>query len=101
MTSVLTLNAVNIFNHVTIQECIMTCCSVRFLLHYFPHCYHFNSSSTYLFNPLNTKLNPICHLLALLATHPIFHVSRIRVNGTRSNNCDTILSNWMITNWEG
>ena len=31
------------------------------------------------FNPLNTELNPICHLLALLA-HLIFHVSRIRVN---------------------
>jgi len=30
-------------------------------------------------NPLNTKLNPICHLLALLGAHPIFHVSRIRV----------------------
>ena len=30
-------------------------------------------------NPLNTKLNSICHLLALLA-HPIFHVSRVRVN---------------------
>ena len=32
------------------------------------------------FNPLNTKLNPICHLLALLGAHPILHVSRIRVN---------------------
>jgi hypothetical protein len=30
-------------------------------------------------NPLNTKLNHICHLLALLAHH-ILHVSRIRVN---------------------
>jgi len=30
-------------------------------------------------NPLNAKLNPIYHLLALLGTHPIFHVSRIRV----------------------
>jgi hypothetical protein len=29
-------------------------------------------------NPLNAGLNPICHLLALIA-HPIFHVSRIRV----------------------
>jgi hypothetical protein len=29
-------------------------------------------------NPLNAKLNPICHLLALLGTHTIFHVSRIR-----------------------
>jgi hypothetical protein len=32
------------------------------------------------FNPLNTQLNPICHLLALLGAHPILHVSRIRVN---------------------
>jgi len=31
------------------------------------------------FNPLNPELNPICHLLALLGAHPIFHVSRIRV----------------------
>jgi hypothetical protein len=30
-------------------------------------------------NPLNTELNPICHLLALLGHH-IFHVSGLRVN---------------------
>jgi len=30
-------------------------------------------------NPLNAELNPICHLLALLGVHLIFHVSRIRV----------------------
>jgi len=35
--------------------------------------------SAYSFNPLNAELNPICHLLALLGSHPIFHVSRIRV----------------------
>jgi len=29
-------------------------------------------------NPLNTELNPICHLLALLEAHHILHVSRIR-----------------------
>jgi hypothetical protein len=33
-----------------------------------------------LINPLNIELNPICHLLALLGAHHIFHVSRIRVN---------------------
>jgi hypothetical protein len=33
-------------------------------------------------NPLNATLNPICHLLALLGAHPIFHVSRIRVKKT-------------------
>ena len=32
-------------------------------------------------NPLNTQLNPICHLLALLGAHHIFHISRIRVKG--------------------
>jgi len=30
-------------------------------------------------NPLNAKLNPFCHLLALLGAHHILHVSRIRV----------------------
>jgi len=30
-------------------------------------------------NPLNAELNPICHLLALLGAHHIFHVSRIKV----------------------
>ena len=33
------------------------------------------------FNPLNAKLNPICHLLALLGAHPILHISRKRVKG--------------------
>jgi transposase len=31
-------------------------------------------------NPLKSELNPICHLLVLLGTHHILHVSRIRVN---------------------
>ena len=31
------------------------------------------------FNPLKAKLNPICHLMALLGAHHILHVSRIRV----------------------
>jgi len=30
-------------------------------------------------NPLNAKLIPLCHLLALLGAHHILHVSRIRV----------------------
>jgi len=38
---------------------------------------HFKTSTHV--NPLNAELNPICHLLALLA-HIIFHVSRVRVN---------------------
>jgi len=32
-----------------------------------------------MFNPLNSELNPICHLPALLEAHRILHVSRIRV----------------------
>ena len=39
-----------------------------------------NIGRYYLFNPLNAELNPICHLLALLGTHHILHISRIRVN---------------------
>ena len=35
------------------------------------------------FNPLNTKLNPICHLLALVGAHHILHVSRIGVKGMK------------------
>jgi len=35
----------------------------------------FNSA----FKGLNAELNPICHLLALLGAHVIFHVSTIRV----------------------
>ena len=43
-----------------------------------------------LVNPLNAELNPICHMLALLAAQHILHVSRIRVKkletrGSRSN----------------
>jgi len=38
-------------------------------------------------NPLNAKLNPICHLLALLVHHHILHISRIRVNGLYMNVC--------------
>jgi len=33
-------------------------------------------------NPLNAELNPICHLLALIGAHHIFHVSRIKVKAT-------------------
>jgi hypothetical protein len=32
------------------------------------------------FNPLNAKLNPICHLLTMLEAYFILHVSRIKVN---------------------
>jgi len=32
------------------------------------------------FSPLNAKLNPTFHLLALLGAHHIFHISGLRVN---------------------
>ena len=38
----------------------------------------FNHLPQYI-NPSNAKLNPICHLFALLGAHHIPHVSRIRV----------------------
>ena len=38
-----------------------------------------------MFNPLNAELNPIRHLLSLLGTHPILHISRIRVNSASVN----------------
>ena len=31
------------------------------------------------FNPLNSELNPICYLLALLGAHHFLHVTSIRV----------------------
>jgi len=34
----------------------------------------------HIINPLNTELNSICNLLALLGARHILHVSRIRVN---------------------
>ena len=41
---------------------------------------HIHKFLKYFFNPLNVELNPICHLLALLGTRYIFHVSGLRVN---------------------
>ena len=43
---------------------------------------HFQKSvKKFKFNPLNAKLNPICHLLALLGGATIVVVSRLRVKG--------------------
>ena len=38
------------------------------------------------FNPFNAELNPVCHLLALLGAHHIFHVGRIRVKYDQNYN---------------
>ena len=49
------------------------------------------------FNPLNPELSPICHLLALLGTYHILHVSWIRVNWKRNTNRNFVLSiNWAL-----
>ena len=40
----------------------------------------FREKHTIYISPLNAELNPICHLLALVGAHHIFHVSRVRVN---------------------
>jgi len=37
-------------------------------------------------NSLKAKLNPICHLLALLEAHHIFHFSGLRVNQLDAQN---------------
>ena len=39
-----------------------------------------NTFANRIINPLKAELNPICHLLALLGAHHIFHVSGLRVN---------------------
>jgi len=41
-----------------------------------------NMQIIFMFNPLNAKLNPIYHLLALLGTHHILHISGVRVKLT-------------------
>jgi len=47
-------------------------------------------------SPLKVKLNPICHLLALLGAHLILHVSRIRVKGPATDTSKTITDVVMI-----
>jgi len=49
-----------------------------------------------IFNPLNAKLNLICHLLALLGAQRIFHVSGLRVNGYYFVNCAMSLAEFML-----
>jgi hypothetical protein len=49
------------------------------------------------FNPLNTELNPICHLLALLGAHHILHVSRIRVNIHKYDEAESYFIIYFVT----
>jgi len=50
------------------------------------------------FNPLNAKLNPMCHLLALLGAHHILHISRIRVNvyASKHSQCNYFQDNFYL-----
>jgi hypothetical protein len=52
---------------------------------HFPLQHTANCNTGYLttINILNAKLNPICHLLALLRARHILHVSRIKFNTVR------------------
>ena len=47
------------------------------------------------FSCLNAKLNPNCHLLALLGAHRILHISRVRVKGF----CSGILHSGSLYAW--
>jgi hypothetical protein len=47
------------------------------------------------FNPLNAKLNPTCHFLALIGAHPILHVSRISVKKSGGQE-ETCLTKWRL-----
>jgi hypothetical protein len=49
--------------------CVCSCMYVRMCVLVYIH----------ILNPLNAKLNPICHMLALLEAHHIFHFSGLRV----------------------
>ena len=48
--------------------------------YYQRRCGGYGIASHWYLNPLNAELNPICHLLALLGVHRIFHISGLRVN---------------------
>jgi len=57
----------------------------------------FNSSYI---NPLNAELNPICHLLPLLAAHHIFHISRIRVNTKTLSGLCKVQFQFQVTDYD-
>ena len=51
------------------------------------------SNAMHQFNPLNAEVNPICHLLALLRAHHIFHVSGLRVKANYWKNLHKAVGN--------
>jgi len=56
-----------------------------------------NMFSLSLINPLNAESNPICHLLALLGAHNIFHVSGLRVKHHRIWEYDVLCPQTFLT----
>ena len=55
-----------------------------------------------LINPLNAELNPICHLLALLGSRHILHISMIRVNQFVSNQVGNARTEYYLsTSYQG
>jgi len=59
--------------------CAIPICYLLELMHFVSLCCSKCKIVLVVFNPLNTELNPICHLLALLGAQPTFHISRIRI----------------------
>jgi hypothetical protein len=58
----------------------LTLSDVFLVFSFLYNCVYFCMFCMLWFNPLNTELNPICHLLSLLGAHHILHISRVRVN---------------------
>ena len=54
----------------------------KILLVFFYYFFLSSPHSAQNISPLNTELNPTCHLLALLGAHHILHISRIRFKTT-------------------
>ena len=52
----------------------------------------FRHDIDHVINPLNAELNPICHLLALLAGATIVVVSRLRVNDEHNGTIIVVLA---------
>ena len=67
-----------------VRPCNLVNIYQRFELTYYLHIQGVSTISSLTFNPLNAKLNPICHLLALLGAHHILHVNSLRVKNRAS-----------------
>ena len=68
---------------VCVRVCVCVCVCV---------CVRARAQNIDCINPLHAKLNPICHLLAVLGAHHILHVSRVRVN------VEQLISGYVVNN---